>query len=36
MPSHDLKQILPRLDGVLKACVACHLAYKLNGVETKN
>lgn len=36
MPSHDLKQVLPRLDGVLKACVACHLAYKLNGVKTEN
>jgi hypothetical protein len=36
MPSHDLKQILPRLDGVLKACVACHLAYTLNGAKTKN
>jgi hypothetical protein len=30
MPTKDLKQILPKLDGVLRACVACHLAYKLN------
>jgi len=29
MPSRDLKQILPRLDDVLKACVACHLAFKV-------
>ncbi len=34
MPSRDLKQILPRLDGVLKACVACHLAYRLNGAKS--
>ncbi|TAJ23502.1 MAG: hypothetical protein EPO64_11105 [Nitrospirae bacterium] len=33
MPSRDLKQILPRLDGVLKACVACHLAYKLHSTN---
>lgn len=33
MPSYDLKQILPRLDGVLKACVACHLAYKLHSAD---
>lgn len=33
MPSRDLKQILPRLDGVLKACVACHLAYKLHSAK---
>lgn len=31
MPTKDLKQILPKLDGVLKACVACHLAYKLEA-----
>ncbi|TAJ07978.1 MAG: hypothetical protein EPO61_11050 [Nitrospirae bacterium] len=30
MPSRDLKQILPKLDGVLKACVACHLSFKVN------
>jgi len=29
MPSKDLKQILPKLDGVLKACVACHTEYKV-------
>lgn len=28
IPTKDLKQIMPRIDGVLKACVACHLEYK--------
>ena len=31
MPSRDLKQILPQLNQVLKACVACHLEYKLHS-----
>ena len=31
IPSKDLKQILPRFNDVLKACVACHLEYKVNG-----
>ncbi len=31
MPTRDLKQILPKLDGVLKACVACHLEYRVSG-----
>lgn len=31
MPTHDLKQILPHLNDVLKACVACHLEYKLRS-----
>lgn len=30
MPSRDLKQILPKLDGVLKACVACHLSFRVH------
>jgi hypothetical protein len=30
MPSRDLKQILPKLDAVLKACVACHLSFKVH------
>ncbi|MDE3117510.1 MAG: hypothetical protein KGL03_00715 [Nitrospirota bacterium] len=30
IPSRDLKQILPKLDGVLKACVACHLSFKVH------
>jgi hypothetical protein len=29
MPTQNLKQILPRLNNVLKACVACHLEYKV-------
>jgi hypothetical protein len=31
MPTHDLKQILPELDGVLKACIACHLEYRVSS-----
>ena len=27
IPTHDLKQILPRFNNVLKACVTCHLEY---------
>ena len=29
IPTKDLKQILPRFDNVLKACVACHLEFKV-------
>ncbi len=29
MPTKDLKLILPEFNNVLKACVACHLEYKL-------
>ena len=29
IPSKDIKQILPRFNNVLKACVACHLEYKV-------
>lgn len=29
MPTKDLKQILPRFNNVLKACVACHLEFKI-------
>lgn len=31
IPTKDLKQILPRFNNVLKACVACHLEFKLRG-----
>jgi len=31
MPSRDLKQVLPQLNHVLKACVACHLEYRLQS-----
>lgn len=27
MPTRDLKQILPKLNGLLRSCVACHLEY---------
>ena len=29
IPTRDLKRILPPFNNVLKACVACHLEYKL-------
>ncbi len=29
IPTKDLKQILPKFNNVLKACVACHLEYKV-------
>lgn len=29
IPTKDLKRILPPLNNVLKACVACHLEYKV-------
>jgi len=29
IPSKDMKQILPRFTNVLKACVACHLEFKV-------
>jgi len=29
IPSKDMKQILPRFNSVLKACVACHLEFKV-------
>jgi hypothetical protein len=31
MPTKDMKQILPRFNNVLKACVACHLEYKVTA-----
>ena len=31
IPTKDLKQILPQFNHVLKACVACHLEYKLRN-----
>jgi hypothetical protein len=31
MPTEDMKQILPRFNNVLKACVACHLEYKVTA-----
>jgi hypothetical protein len=29
IPSKDIKQILPRLNGMLATCMACHLEYKV-------
>jgi cytochrome c556 len=29
IPSRDLKKIMTGLDGLLKACVACHLEYRI-------
>jgi hypothetical protein len=29
IPTRDLKQILPQFNNVLKACVACHLEFKV-------
>lgn len=31
MSSRDLKRILPQFNNLLKACVACHLEYKLRS-----
>lgn len=31
IPSKDLKKILPAFNNLLKACVACHLEYKVTG-----
>jgi hypothetical protein len=30
IPTKDLKRILPQFNNVLKACVACHLEYKVS------
>ena len=29
IPTRDMKQILPSLNGMLKTCMACHLEYKV-------
>ena len=31
IPTKDVKQILPQFNNVLKACVACHLEFKVKG-----
>jgi len=31
IPTKDMKQIMPRFNNVLKACVACHLEYKVRA-----
>lgn len=32
IPSKDLKQILPRVNAMLKTCMACHLEYRVGAV----
>lgn len=32
LPSKDLKQILRRLDGVIRACVACHAEFTIRPI----
>jgi hypothetical protein len=29
IPTRDMKQILPKFNSMLKACVACHLEFKI-------
>jgi hypothetical protein len=31
IPTKDMKQILPQFNNLLKACVACHLEYKVTA-----
>jgi hypothetical protein len=31
IPTKDMRQILPRFNNLLKACVACHLEYKVKA-----
>ena len=31
IPSRDYRRILPRFNGLLQTCVACHLEYKVTG-----
>ena len=33
IPTRDLKQILPQFNNVLRACVACHLEYKVRDAS---
>jgi hypothetical protein len=33
MPTKDMKQILSRFNNVLKACVACHLEFKVKELS---
>jgi len=34
IPTKDLKQILPQFNNVLKACVACHLEFKVRSLSS--
>jgi hypothetical protein len=33
IPSKDLKQILPRVNAMLKTCMACHLEFRSDGTS---
>lgn len=35
IPSKDLKQILPRVNAMLKTCMACHLEYRVGGPSSQ-
>jgi hypothetical protein len=35
IPSKDIKQILPRLNGLLKTCMACHLEFRSEGTRSQ-
>ncbi len=34
IPSKDLKQILPRVNAMLKTCMACHLEFRSEGTSS--
>lgn len=34
IPSKDLKQILPRVNAMLKTCMACHLEFRSEGTRS--
>jgi hypothetical protein len=35
IPSKDLKQILPRVNAMLKTCMACHLEFRSEGTGSR-
>jgi hypothetical protein len=35
IPSKDLKQILPRVNAMLKTCMACHLEFRSEGTRSQ-
>jgi hypothetical protein len=35
MPFRDMKQILPRLNAMLKTCMACHLEFRSEGTRPR-
>lgn len=34
IPTRDMKQILPRVNGLLKTCMACHLEFRSEGTRS--